>query len=83
MQSNHEPGELTSGRRVRIAEAWRRSVRHGDDFDRLGGHFSNQEAPEVSSWGSWLLCTPSLVQLDRSSAKNWRYRCLMFNDLLR
>ena len=43
-----------------IVEARRRGVRHGDDFDGLGGHFANQEAPEVSSPGSWLLCTPSL-----------------------
>ena len=26
-----------------IAEAQRRSVRHGYDFDWLGGHFVNQE----------------------------------------
>jgi len=43
-------------------EAWKRSVRHGDDFDWLVGHSVNQEAPEVSLQGSWLLCTPSLIR---------------------
>ena len=31
-------------------EALRRSMRHGDDFDWLGGHSAKKEAPEVSSW---------------------------------
>ena len=47
---------------AQVLEAWKRSVRHGDDFYWLGGHSVNQEAPEVSSQGSWLLCTPSLVR---------------------
>ena len=38
----------------------RRSVQHGDDFNWLGGHSANQEALEVSWWGSWLFCAPSL-----------------------
>ena len=25
-------------------------MRHGDDFDWLGGHSAKKEAPEVSSW---------------------------------
>ena len=39
----------------------RRSVWHGDDFDWLGGHSANKEAPEVGSRGSWFLCNPSLT----------------------
>ena len=33
----------------------------GDDFHWLGDQSSNQEAPEVSLRGSWMLCTLSLV----------------------
>jgi len=51
---------LNAGRAVRVAEALRRSVMHGDDFDWLGCQSANQEALEVSSRGSNLLCTPSL-----------------------
>ena len=32
---------------VRVAEALRRSVMHGDDFDWLGCQSANQEALEV------------------------------------
>ena len=35
---------------------------HKDNFD-FAGHSVNQEAPEVSSRGSWLRCTPSLISL--------------------
>ena len=38
-------GDKNAGRGVRIAEAWRQSVRHGDDFDCLGGNLANLEAP--------------------------------------
>jgi len=49
----------------RVGEGWRCSVRHGDDFDWLNGHSAaNEEALEVSSRGSWMLCTPSLTRLD-------------------
>ena len=41
----------------RVAVARRRSVRHRNDFDWLGDHYVNQEAPEVSLQGAWLLCT--------------------------
>ena len=30
-----------------VAEAWRHSVRHGDDFDWSGSHSANQDAHEV------------------------------------
>ena len=42
-----------AGRGVRVAESWIRSVRHGDDFDWLGGHSANQEALEVNLRGSY------------------------------
>ena len=42
------------------------SMRLGDDFDWLGDHSANQEPPEVSLRGSWMLCTPSLLSLYRS-----------------
>ena len=48
-------GDKNAGRGDRVVEACRRSVRHRDDFDWLRGHSTNQEAPEVSWWGSWLL----------------------------
>ena len=35
----------------RVAVARRRSVRHRNDFDWLGDHYVNQEAPEVSLQG--------------------------------
>ena len=44
--------ENKAGRGVRLAAAWRRSLRHGDDFDWLGGYSANQEALEVISQGS-------------------------------
>ena len=31
-------GDKNAGRGDRVAEAWRRSSRHGDDFVWLGGH---------------------------------------------
>ena len=54
-------GYKNAGRRDCIAEARRRSVWHGDDFDWLVAHSANQEAPEVNSRGSWLLCTSYLT----------------------
>ena len=37
----------------RVAQAWRRCVRHGDGFkEALGGHSANWEAPKVSLRGS-------------------------------
>ena len=43
----------------------------------LGDHSANQEAPEVSLRGSWMLCTPSLcgVRLgyDNFWAEHWGY----------
>ena len=45
-------GNKNAGRGVRVAEAWRQSVRHGDDFDCLGGNLANLEAPEVILRGS-------------------------------
>ena len=36
-------------------------MRLGDDFNWLRDHSANQEAPEVSLRGSWMLCTPSLL----------------------
>ena len=33
-----------------LLKAGRGSMRHGDDFDWLGGHSAKKEAPEVSSW---------------------------------
>ena len=56
-------GDTNAGRGVRVAEARRRSVRHGDDFDYLGGHSENLESPEVTLRGSWRLCTPSFQDL--------------------
>ena len=41
-----------------LGEPVRRNKRVGDNFDWLGDHFANQEAPEVSLRGSWMLCTP-------------------------
>ena len=40
-----------------IAEGRRSSVRHGDNFDWLGGHSENHKAPEVSWWALWLSCS--------------------------
>ena len=34
-------------REYRVWEPDRRSIRHGDDFDWLGGHSANNEAQEV------------------------------------
>ena len=53
-------GDKNAGLGVRVAEAGRRSIRHEDDFDCLGGHSANQEALEVSLRGSRLRCTPFL-----------------------
>ena len=44
--------DKNAGRGVRVAEARRRIVRHGDNFDWLRRAFANQEALEVNSRGS-------------------------------
>ena len=54
-------GDKNTGCGDKVAEARGRSARHGDGFYWLGGHPANQEAPEFSSRGSWLLFTPFLV----------------------
>ena len=50
---------------TRTVKARRCSVRHGDDFDWLGGHSENQGdiGAKVSCQASWLLFTPSLNKL--------------------
>jgi len=37
-------GDKSDGRGLRVAEARRRTVRYGDDFDFVGGHSANLEA---------------------------------------
>ena len=51
-------GDKNAGRGDRVVEAWRRSVRHGDGFDWLGGHSVNYEAPEVSFSGLMVALHP-------------------------
>ena len=41
----------------RETELGRRNIRFGDNFDWLGGHYANQENPEVSLRGSWMYNT--------------------------
>ena len=56
-------GDMNAGRGDRTVKARRCSVRHGDDFDWLGGHCENQGGRDIGaevSWqASWLLFTPS------------------------
>ena len=58
-------GYWIAGRGDRAGYPVRCRMRLGDAFHwlgvQLGGHSANQEAPEVSLWGSWMLCTPSLA----------------------
>ena len=50
-------------------------MRLGDDVDWLGGHCANHEAPEFSLRGSWMLCTPSLLQETIQNTHN--YQCIV------
>ena len=55
--------DQNAGRGDRMAEARRRSKRHGDGFSGPGVHFANLEARRSFLQGAWLLCAASLFQL--------------------
>ena len=57
-------GYRIDGRELGNGQPVKRSMRLGDDFDWLGDHSANQEALEVSLRGSWMLCTPSLLEVN-------------------
>ena len=52
-----------------FSEPDRRNMSHGYNFDWLGGHSANREAPAVSLLCSWMLCTPSLGPLNLGFSK--------------
>ena len=53
-----------------MAEAWRHEERRGDGFAGLEGHSKYQEAPEVILRGSWLPCTPFLLQQSKKAVRD-------------
>ena len=61
-------GDQNTGSGDRMAEAWRHEERHGDGFAGLGGQY--QEAPEVILRGSWLPCTPFLLQQSKKVVRD-------------
>ena len=63
MQRHHELRKKyqNAGRGDKIAEARRRTKKHGDDFAALGDHSANLEARRSFFRGSRRLSTPSLV----------------------
>ena len=63
-------GDQNTGSGDRMAEAWRHEERHGDGFAGLGGHSKYQEAPEVILRGSWLPCTPFLLQQSKKVVRD-------------